>query len=175
MRNKITFVIILVFTTLFVMCRKVHAADFIYEDDVYSMLEEICAPLDISPSFAMGVAYAESRMNAEAVNGNCKGLMQVNASVWGDLIADKASELDMEADLYDPYFNLSVGCGILNYLFENYGDDPYLVLMLYNQGLSGQKRYDSGLYSKYAVNICNYSQDYEERYLGAGYEKKSTR
>lgn len=132
----------------------VYASDVLYPDDVYQMCEEIAAGR-IQPEFVQAVIERESQYDADAVNGNCKGLMQINMK-WQQ---ERAEKLGV-TDIMDPYQNIQLGTEYLVDLFDEY-QDPYLVLMLYNMGPSAEPVYESGKYSKYAIGICEKAEQLE--------------
>lgn len=151
-------VILLIIFAIFTFCHeRVYAAetDFLYQDDVYQMCEEI-ADGRIQPEFVQAVIEAESTYNALAVNGDCIGLMQINKK-WHE---DRMKRLQV-TDLLDPYQNIEVGVDYLCELFDKF-EDPYLVLMTYNMKQStAQKNYNKMDYSQYAKDICKRASELE--------------
>lgn len=156
--------IIIVITFLITLenAKSTYAYDFMYEDDVYSMCEEICKPYHISPSFVMAVIWKESKFATDAENGPCKGLMQIN---------ETSHRARMErlgvTDLFNPYQNIQVGVDLLAELFEQYEDDG-IVLDLYNGNQNAFANYDKGKISGFSKAILDKSVEYERRYLDDG-------
>lgn len=129
-----------------------YADDYIWPDDVYQMCEEIVKPYHISPEFVQAICWAESRYMADADNGTCKGMMQINPKYH----KERMERLGV-TDLYDPYSNILVGTDYIAELFEE-TDDDYLVLMQYNMGnAKANQLYDDGKYTEYAEDVCCYA------------------
>jgi len=149
MKKRILIVVIAVVVAI-LLTTDVHAADFIYANDVYAMCEEICKPYHISPEFIQAIIWAESRYDADAKNGACTGLMQINPK-WH---RERMERLGVD-DITDPYNNILVGTDYIAELFEE-TDDDYLVLMTYNMGKAkASKRYAAGKYTEYAEDVCD--------------------
>lgn len=89
-------------------------------------IKEISNQYHICPEMVMAIIEHESSGQADAVNGGCKGLMQI----YEKYHTDRMKRLDV-ADIYDPYGNILVGCDYLAELFNEY-DDMSVVLMKYN-------------------------------------------
>lgn len=135
------------------------AEDYIYEDDVAQMCEMVAAEHGnlISPEWLQAVAWKESRYDADAENGNCKGLCQINPYVWKDLVDEYGG------DVMNPYTNLSIACRILTMLYEQSPEDPYWVLMHYNMKQNTADRmYAEGRYTSYAVKIMEKTAELEQ-------------
>lgn len=141
----------------FLITRPVHAQDFMYPDDIYQMCEEISAGR-IQPEFVQAVIEHESKYDADAVNGSCKGLMQLNMK-WQ---RDRAESIGV-TDVMDPYQNIQLGTEYLVDLFEEY-KDPYLVLMIYNMGPKAEALYSQGKYTSYAKGICSRARELEKEH-----------
>jgi len=91
--------------------------------DLQAVLFEACAENDVPVALALGVIEVESCFMADADNGQCYGLMQLNR----DYFPDKLSPED----------NLRAGIEYLGRLLGQYGD-PVAALTAYNAG------YDTG-------------------------------
>nr|DAZ50803.1 MAG TPA: hypothetical protein [Caudoviricetes sp.] len=89
-------------------------------------IKEISNQYHICPEMVMAIIEHESSGQADAVNGGCKGLMQI----YEKYHTDRMKRLDV-ADIYDPYRNILVGCDYLAELFNEY-EDMSVVLMKYN-------------------------------------------
>lgn len=114
-----------------------------YQQYIYEVSEEY----EVRPELIMAIVERESSGKADAVNGNCKGLMQVSQR-WH---ADRMERLGV-TDLYDPYGNILVGTDFFVELMERYGDLGY-VLMKYN----GDSRADD--YAEGKCELSGYAQD----------------
>lgn len=137
-----------------------YALDFIYEDDVYSMAQEICEPYNISPEFVMGIIWKESRFATDVVsaNGKCVGLMQISKGSH----TERMQRLGVE-DLTNPYDNIRVGVDYLYQLFIEYEDSSY-VLDLYNGNPNAVNNYDKGKVSSYSKAVCDKALEYQDKY-----------
>lgn len=111
---------------------------------------------NICPELLMAMCEKESSGRANAVNGPCKGLLQVNENVHKERMERLGA-----TDLYDIESNVKVAADYLLELFRE-NEDIYLVLMKYNMGDAAAERlYDQGIYSKYAVSITERSEELE--------------
>ena len=111
---------------------------------------------NICPELLMAMCEKESSGRADAVNGPCKGLLQVNENVH----KERMERLGV-TNLYDIDSNVKVAADYLLELFEE-NEDIYLVLMKYNMGdATAERLYEQGIYSKYAVSITERSEELE--------------
>lgn len=111
---------------------------------------------NICPELLMAMCEKESSGRADAVNGPCKGLLQVNENVH----KERMERLGV-TDLYDIDSNVNVAADYLLELFEE-NEDIYLVLMKYNMGgAAAEILYEQGIYSKYAVSVSERSMELE--------------
>lgn len=134
------------------------AEGYISELELIEITEEIGNQYHVSPEMLQAMAERESRLYITAVNGNCTGLMQVS-SYWHK---DRAERLGV-TDLYEPRGNILVATDYLAELFSTYGEDIYLVLMVYNMGDDKAKElYYAGTVSKYAKTITARAAELEE-------------
>lgn len=82
---------------------------------------------DISPEFLEAICWVESNCDPDAVNGSCKGIMQVSDR-WH---YDRMERLGVTS-IFDEEGNILVATDYLRELFDTYGCDDALVLMVYN-------------------------------------------
>lgn len=92
-------------------------------EELQAVFYEACAENDVPTSLALGVIEVESRFLADADNGQCYGLMQLNRKYFPDKLS--------------PEDNLRAGIEYLGRLLEQYGDTA-AALTAYNAG------YDTG-------------------------------
>ena len=123
-------------------------------------IQDICVEIghmyNICPEFIMAIIEAESSGNQYAVNGGCKGLMQI----YEKYHKDRMERLGV-TDIFDIRGNILVGVDYLSELFNKY-EDPAMVLMVYNGDSSAWIYWNSdGAISKYANKILNRSSDLE--------------
>lgn len=116
--------------------------DTILCEEYVQYCDEIGAIYDIQPELLMAIIETESRGQADADNGSCKGLMQVSER-WH---SSRMERLGV-TDLYDAYGNILVGADYLNELISG-SDNIYEALMIYH----GERNID-GKVSRYAMDI----------------------
>lgn len=135
-----------------------------YEDGIPNNIREYCEIIgheyDICPEILEAIAYHESRFLPEVTNKNCYGLMQVNVKVHKERI----EKYDWTADdMFDAYKNITVAADYLAELYQTYGDDNPIVLMLYS-GSSWktiEKYKEYGFLTPYVDDILKRSAQYE--------------
>ena len=112
----------------------------------------------ICPELLQAIAYYESRFQADATNGKCVGLMQVNVKAHAERIEYYGWT---EADMLDPYKNMMVASDYLEELFLEY-EDVGLVLCFYNGDMKGLNRYkEYDVLPPYAEKILKMSERLE--------------
>jgi len=109
----------------------------------------------IAPEFLMAIVEIESAGKANATNGTCKGLMQINAKYH----ADRMRKLGV-TDLYDAESNILVGADYLVELMEQYEDVAY-VLDRYNGNSNADYNYHHGIVSDYADRVLTRTKELE--------------
>lgn len=121
---------------------------------------ELCgSEYNICPELLEAIAYSESRYTADAQNGSCYGLMQVNLDWHKDRIKKYGWT---EADMSDPYKNMMIASDYLAELFNEY-EDVGKVLIIYNGNTSALPAYEKhGEMSTYAKKILKKAWEYEE-------------
>lgn len=103
----------------------------------------------------MAIIEKESSGQADAVNGDCKGLMQVSER-WH---TDRMERLGV-TDLYDPYGNIIIGVDYLAELATEY-EDIALVLDIYSGNSKAFQNYEHGIVSIYAKEILERTAELE--------------
>lgn len=132
-------------------------ADTWISEEAQDACIEIGKQYGICPELLMAIIEHESSGKADAVNGSCKGLMQVSEK-WHK---DRMMRLGV-SDIYDTYGNILVATDYLAELFSE-NDDLYWVLMAYNGGIDyADRMYESEKYSRYAVSISARSAELEK-------------
>lgn len=135
----------------------------IYEDsevpgEIYTSANLCGEEFNICPELLMSIAYYESRYQADAKNGSCIGLMQVNVKAHKDRLEYYGFT---ENDMYDEYKNMIVASDILEELFLEY-EDVGAVLCKYNGDSKGFRAYkEYGLLPKYAQKVLAKSEELE--------------
>ena len=124
--------------------------------DIQSIVEDVSAKYNVCPELILAIIEQESSGNPNAVNGDCKGLMQVSEK-WHK---DRMERLGV-TDLFDPYGNILVGTDYLMELANKY-DDLYLVLMIYNGTSDAFERAETYNWTEYAETIVKRTMELEE-------------
>lgn len=128
----------------------------ISEELLIQYTEEIGQQYGICPELLQAIAERESSLRIYAINGTCKGLMQISEK-WH---RDRMERLGVK-NIYEPYGNILLAADYLMELAEE-NDDLYYVLMRYNMKKStADKLYEAGEYSDYAVGIVERSAELE--------------
>ena len=127
---------------------RAQAEECVVPDHILEISNEIGKEYNICPELLQSIAFQESRFQADAQNGGCTGLMQVNPA-WHE---DRMRELGV-TDLYDPEQNMEVAADYLQELFGRY-EDVRTVLMVYH-GEAGAV--DKAEASQYADEILERS------------------
>lgn len=138
------------------------------EEEYLEYIEEITTEYGIQPELIISIIEHESRGNAGASNGGCKGLMQINEKYH----KSRMSKLGVN-DLYDPYGNILVGVDYIMEMSEIY-EDVAAVLMHYHGESNVEKRLNEGKLSNYAESILSRSRDLELLHYGYGEGKSMT-
>ena len=153
-------VIILFISVLFILfsyCIPVNAVEDTYIKPEYvQYCEQIGAMKNIQPEFLEAFIEYESSGNPNARNGKCLGLCQV----YEDVHRDRMRRLGV-SNLYDPYGNILVAADILVDLFETYGDDTALIVMMYNGSSDAKRRAENWNFTDYANKVLNRAAELE--------------
>lgn len=127
---------------------KASAEECIVPDHILQMSNEIGAEYNICPELLQSIAWQESRFQADAQNGGCTGLMQVNPE-WHK---ERMNELGI-TNLYESEQNMKVAADYLSELFQEY-EDVGIVLMIYHGESGAEKKTEL---SRYADEILERS------------------
>ena len=110
---------------------------------------------DICPELLMAMIEAESSGNPKAINGDCKGLMQISER-WH---TGRMEEIGAD-DIWSETDNIHIGANYLHELFNRY-EDVALVLMVYNGESDAVEKAEKGYISDYARKILDRSAELE--------------
>lgn len=95
----------------------------------------------LDPYLVAAVIRAESRFRPQATSPQgARGLMQIMPETgrW----AAQQMKMDYNPDwLYEPEYNIRIGCWYLANLLQEFGEDPVLALAAYNGGQSNVKKW----------------------------------
>ena len=102
-----------------------------YSQNIYTYSKKY----DLDPYLVASIIKAESNFNVNAVsNRNAYGLMQITSST-GNWIAEQMELKDYDVDkLFQPEYNILMGCWYLNDLKKEFNNNIDLVLAAYNGG-----------------------------------------
>ncbi|MDP4090397.1 MAG: lytic transglycosylase domain-containing protein [Bacillota bacterium] len=122
----------------------------IYPLKYENYIKQYSREYNLDPYLVAALIEAESNFeNNASSHKSAKGLMQItgDTGVW---IASKMSIQDYSEEmLYNPEYNIKMGCWYLNNLREEFGDNVDLILAAYNAGRGNVKSWlQSGNYSK---------------------------
>ena len=126
-------------------------------DEIYQYAEIIGDEFDICPELLMALAERESCFQADAENGQCKGLLQVNATTHKQRFVDAGWS---SSEWSDAYKNMYVGADYLHDLFEQY-EDVGIVLGVYHGERNAVSKGKSGHLSSYVTKILERSAELE--------------
>ena len=129
-------------------------------DEIQEYANIIGDQFNICPELLMALAERESHFQADAENGSCKGLMQVNANTHKARFVDAGWNSDTWDD---PYRNMFVAADYLNELFEKY-EDAATVLMVYHGESGAVRKGQTGNISNYAKSILKRSEELERAF-----------
>lgn len=121
--------------------------DLPLEPEVQMQIKEICERKHISYELVLAIMEKESHYNADAQNGSCKGVMQLNTN-YHDI-----------NNPFDVIENVEVGTDYLLFLFEQ-NEDVAWVLDTYN-GRNADYNQAHGIISSYAKEILERSEELE--------------
>lgn len=130
-------------------------------DDVEEAARAAAAAYDLPIELLEAIAFYESSYQADALNGNCTGLMQVSL-YWHQ---DRMKRLGVNSSqMWDPGPNMMVAADYLAELFSCHSD-LYWVLMKYN-GNNNAGDYLNGLAapSEYALKVSELMMELQYRH-----------
>lgn len=126
-------------------------------EEIYQYAEVIGDEFNICPELLMALAERESCFQADAENGPCKGLLQVNATTHKQRFIDAGWSSNEWSDAYK---NMYVGADYLHDLFEQY-EDVGIVLGVYHGERNAVQKGQSGNLSRYVTKILERSAELE--------------
>ena len=126
-------------------------------EEIYQNANIIGNEFNICPELLMALAERESCFQADAENGACKGLMQVNAKTHSQRFEDAGWN---SSDWSDSYKNMYVAASYLADLFDKY-EDVGIVLGVYHGESNAVEKGKSGKLSSYTIKILKRSEELE--------------
>jgi soluble lytic murein transglycosylase len=108
--------------------------DFLYPQAYWKLIERQARLNNLDPYLVMGLVRQESAFNALALSvANARGLMQILPETAAQ--SSRPSRTRRAARrLYDPTYNVRVGCAYLAGLMKDFDGHPELALAAYNAG-----------------------------------------
>ncbi|MEM6392936.1 MAG: lytic transglycosylase domain-containing protein [Planctomycetota bacterium] len=96
------------------------------------MIQRIAGEYGLDPSLVWAVIDAESSFDANAVSSkDALGLMQITDITHREVMNRRGLP---DGDLFDPEYNLTVGCAYLRQLLTRFDGDLHLSLAAYHMG-----------------------------------------
>lgn len=126
-------------------------------EEIYQNANIIGNEFNICPELLMALAERESCFQADAENGACKGLMQVNAKTHSQRFEDAGWTSN---EWNDAYKNMYVAASYLSDLFDKY-EDVGIVLGVYHGESKAVEKGMSGNLSSYTTKILERSEELE--------------
>ena len=145
---------------------------YIYPTKYFTL---ICAEAEqaaIDPYLVCAVAKVESNMQADALSSaGAVGLMQIMPET-GAWLAERGGYDFVDEQLYQPQYNLRLGCDYLRYLLEYWQWDIYKAVASYNAGQSKVASWlADGVWDGTAANLADIpfdeTRDYVQRVIKA--------
>ncbi len=145
---------------------------YIYPTKYFSLISAEAERTAIDPYLVSAVAKVESNMQADALSSaGAVGLMQIMPET-GAWLAERGGYAFVEEQLYQPQYNLRLGCDYLRYLLEYWQWDIYKAVASYNAGQSKVAAWLSeGIWDGTAANLADIpfteTRDYVQRVIKA--------
>lgn len=152
MKNKTGKLIIFILIIILILINVKSIGKVIYKIEYTEYINKYAKEYKIDPYFVASVIKVESNYNKDAKSSkDAYGLMQITESTakWA---AEKMNIKDFKKEkLYDPEFNIRMGCWYIDNLKKEFDGNLDLVLAAYNGGrgnvnkwLSNKKHSDDG-------------------------------
>lgn len=101
-----------------------------YEEEVLAASERY----GLDPNLVFAVIYTESSFRKDAVSAaGAKGLMQIMKTTGEWVKWRQGGEYDEER-IFEPEYNIDIGCFLLAYLYKHYGGNLTYTAAAYNAG-----------------------------------------
>ena len=145
---------------------------YIYPTKYFSLISAEAEQAAIDPYLVCAVAKVESNMQADAVSSvGAVGLMQIMPET-GAWLAERGGYDFVEEQLYQPQYNLRLGCDYLRYLLEYWQWDICKAVASYNAGQTKVAAWlAEGIWDGTAENLADIpfaeTRDYVQRVIKA--------
>lgn len=131
-------------------------------DNEISIFKQIITEADkynLEPTLIASVIESESNFREGVVsNAGAIGIMQIMPPT-GEWLARLLEKEYKEEYLYDPLYNIELGCFYLNMLLDRYDGNIHSALTAYNRGIGGLEEFKR----KNKTTISGYSEKIIER------------
>lgn len=114
-------------------------------------VQDLCDKYSICPELIYTIMFFESTYDTKAVNGSCKGIMQINTA---------CHEIENPFDFYE---NVKVGVEYLADLFNQH-EEVDLVLGIWHGESKAFENYEKGEVSKYVEKVLYHSAELERKH-----------
>ncbi len=135
LRRPLLILLILLFMIIIAISQSIWFWQLFYPLDYEDIVFEAAEENSLDPYLVMAVIFVESRFSVgvESIRG-ARGLMQIMPDT-GEWIAEQLQLDGYHHDLlYEPYYNITLGCWYLSKLREAFDGDLVLALASYNAG-----------------------------------------
>ncbi|MBQ2887774.1 MAG: lytic transglycosylase domain-containing protein [Firmicutes bacterium] len=145
---------------------------YIYPTKYFPLISAEAEQAAIDPYLVCAVAKVESNMQTDALSSaGAVGLMQIMPET-GAWLAERGGYDFVEEQLYQPQYNLRLGCDYLRYLLEYWQWDIYKAVASYNAGQSKVAAWlADGVWDGTAANLADIpfaeTRDYVQRVIKA--------
>jgi len=111
--------------------------------DLRVLIREAAERHNLDPTFVEAVVIAESNGNARAISrAGAVGLMQLMIPTATEMAGREQSDPVTREALFDPVYNLDLGCRYLAHLGARFDWDPRRILIAYNAGQTRLRRWE---------------------------------
>lgn len=168
--NKIKYLILIILTVAVLFWISGHKDDILkkfYPTKHSELVYKYSSKYGIDPYLVFSIMRVESSFDPSATSkSGAKGLMQITDST-GEWVAEKLKLKDYSSDLlYEPEFNIMIGCWYLNNLEEQFDGNVLLALTAYNGGIGNvQKWLKNKEYSSNGESLDKIPYPETERYV----------
>lgn len=142
-RNKLWLVFIgcCIAAVLAALLQKPVRRHFSYPMEYEAEVGRACRKYDLDPCLVFAVIRTESFFTPDAVSGaGAQGLMQIMPET-GEWIAWKQGREYDESRIFEPEYNIDLGCWLLAFLLDKYDGNVELAAAAYNAGHSAVNRW----------------------------------
>lgn len=139
---------------------------YLYPNDYSAEIEAEAREAGIDPYLVCAVIKAESNFDADAVSpAGAIGLMQI-MPVTGEWLASRGGFEFSAEQLYEPQYNIRLGCQYLRFLLDYWQWDVYKAIASYNAGQNNVARWlEDGVWDGTSENLQDIPFDETQNYV----------